>query len=283
MNLVCVGIPFYNAEKYLDYAIKSVLNQSYIGWEMILLDDGSTDLSLSLAQKYIYDTRVNVMSDGQNRGLVYRLNELVRLSKCKYFVRMDADDIMHPQRLEKQLQYLKEHPNVDIVGSWAYSINTKNQVISILKNKINPSMVKDVFNHSCFIHPSIMGKKEWFDNNPYNSTFVRIEDMELWCRTINCSNFHNLPEPLLFYREVGIPYLSKYLLSMHGERSLIRIAYKTRTIKKYTMLAKTWIKSIAYIVFTIFHLQNILIKSRSDKLHISHLKRASEDLLIAVE
>ena len=106
MNLVYVGIPFYNAEKYLDYAIRSVLNQTYTNWKMTLIDDGSTDSSLALARKYTSDTRVKVISDGRNKGLVYRLNELVKLSDCKYFVRMDADDIMHPQRLEKQLRYL---------------------------------------------------------------------------------------------------------------------------------------------------------------------------------
>ena len=108
MNLVYVGIPFYNAEKYLDYAIRSVLNQTYTNWKMTLIDDGSTDSSLALARKYTSDTRVKVISDGRNKGLVYRLNELVKLSDCKYFVRMDADDIMHPQRLEKQLRYLEE-------------------------------------------------------------------------------------------------------------------------------------------------------------------------------
>ena len=79
MNLVYVGIPFYNAEKYLDYAIRSVLNQTYTNWKMTLIDDGSTDSSLALARKYTSDTRVKVISDGRNKGLVYRLNELVKL------------------------------------------------------------------------------------------------------------------------------------------------------------------------------------------------------------
>ena len=159
MNLVYVGIPFYNAEKYLDYAIRSVLNQTYTNWKMTLIDDGSTDSSLALARKYTSDTRVKVISDGRNKGLVYRLNELVKLSDCKYFVRMDADDIMHPQRLEKQLRYLEEHPQADVVGSWAYSIDTGNRVVGILKNKVNPSVIGDVFAHACFIHPSVMGKE----------------------------------------------------------------------------------------------------------------------------
>lgn len=282
MTIVCVGISFYNAEKYLDYAIKSVLNQTYTNWKMILIDDGSTDSSLALARKYSNDTRVEVISDGQNKGLVYRLNQLVKLCNSMYFVRMDADDIMHPQRLEKQLRYLMEYPQIDVVGSWAYSIDVENKVIGILKNKENPSKMEDVFAHSCFIHPTIMGKKEWFENNPYDSRFIRMEDMELWCRTIEYSKFHNLPEPLLFYREVGIPYLSKYLSSMNGERKLIRKVYKEKAIRKYIMLMKTWIKSIVYIAFTFFRLQNVLIKNRANKMNDTFLQKASQDLLSAV-
>ena len=150
MNLVYVGIPFYNAEKYLDYAIRSVLNQTYTNWKMTLIDDGSTDSSLALARKYTSDTRVKVISDGRNKGLVYRLNELVKLSDCKYFVRMDADDIMHPQRLEKQLRYLEEHPQADVVGSWAYSIDTGNRVEKQGKSVCNRGCIC-----SCMLHTSI--------------------------------------------------------------------------------------------------------------------------------
>ena len=159
MNLVYVGIPFYNAEKIFGLCHTICTKSDLYQLEMTLIDDGSTDSSLALARKYTSDTRVKVISDGRNKGLVYRLNELVKLSDCKYFVRMDADDIMHPQRLEKQLRYLEEHPQADVVGSWAYSIDTGNRVVGILKNKVNPSVNKDVFAHACFIHPSLWQKR----------------------------------------------------------------------------------------------------------------------------
>lgn len=282
MSVICIGISFYNAEKYVNDAILSVMNQTYSDWSLLLVDDGSTDSSLKIINKYTVDPRVRVISDGQNRGLVYRLNQLINLSNAKYFVRMDADDIMHPKRLEKQLIFLKSNPQIDVVGSWAYSIDTKNRLQGVLKNKIKPVSLEDVFNHA-FIHPSIMGKKKWFEKNPYDSQFVRMEDMELWSRTVEYSNFYNLPEPLLYYREVGVPYLSKYLLSMSGERKLVRRVYGRKMLSKYKLLIRNYIKSFVYIVFSIFRLQNILIKKRSGKIDSTLLRQASEDLLKAIK
>ena len=264
MNLVYVGIPFYNAEKYLDYAIRSVLNQTYTNWKMTLIDDGSTDSSLALARKYTSDTRVKVISDGRNKGLVYRLNELVKLSDCKYFVRMDADDIMHPLRLERQVSFMENNAHIDVLGSWAYSIDVTNKVCGILKVNSNPDSLMDVFSHSCFIHPSIMGKTSWFQEHQYDSSFVRMEDMELWARTILNSSFHNLQEPLLYYREIGVPYLRKYLQSMTGERILIRKIYGDAvSFIKYEKMMKTYIKSLIYIFFSLINGQKYLIRKRS--------------------
>ena len=77
MKLVSIGIPFYNCEDYLAYAIKSVINQSYTNWELFLLDDGSTDNSLEIANSFRYDERIKVISDGLNKGLSFRLNQLI--------------------------------------------------------------------------------------------------------------------------------------------------------------------------------------------------------------
>src|SRR5690554_4188978 len=90
---VSIGIPFFNAEAYLLDAIKSVFAQTHQNWELILLDDGSTDRSLEIARS-IDDPRVRVYSDGQNKHLAARLNEIARLARYEYLARMDADDLM---------------------------------------------------------------------------------------------------------------------------------------------------------------------------------------------
>ncbi|WP_274972449.1 glycosyltransferase family 2 protein [Bacteroides fluxus] len=260
--LVTVGIPFYNSARFLKNAIQSVINQTYTDWKLILIDDGSTDTSLSVASSFI-DSRIEIISDGQNRGLIYRLNQLIEICDTKYLARMDADDIMHPQRLEKQLLFLEGNPHVDIVGSWAYSIDIYNQIHGILEYKNNPHAIMDVFRHQCFIHPSIVGRKKWFDENLYDSNYVRVEDMELWCRTINKSHFCNISEPLLFYREIGVPYLSKYLLSMRGVRKLIKVYNKSNKLRMCAMLLVNYLKSSVYIVAFCLKLQNVLIRRRS--------------------
>jgi len=99
--LISIGIPFFNAEKYLALAIQSVLHQTYTHWELHLVGDGSSDHSLNIAKAYeVKDARIKVISDGENHGLPARLNELSDIANGCFYCRMDADDMMFPNRLE---------------------------------------------------------------------------------------------------------------------------------------------------------------------------------------
>jgi len=278
-ELITIGIPFFNVEKYLDFAILSVINQSYKNWKLILTDDGSTDSSIDIAKKYLYDKRIRLIVDGKNKGLIFRLNQQIEMAESKYFARMDADDIMHPQRIEKQVCFLEENPNVDIIGSYAYSIDTKNNIHGLLIKKIHPCTLNDAFNHKCFIHPSVIAKIEWFKTNSYDAKYVRMEDTELWVRTIKQSNFVNLNIPLLFYRDVGVPYLKKYLQSTKGERYLIRNTFTCFiSIVRWQLLFKNYTKLLLYIIFSIFHLQNLLIKRRA--LYIDDIEKQNATVIL---
>src|SRR5690554_372042 len=126
--MITIGIPFYNDEHFLDFAIQSVFNQTYTDWKLILISDGGTDGSLSIARSYEKDPRVTIISDGENRKLPYRLNQIAQLSTTKYLARMDADDIMHPERIEKQLEILQKNPDIDVLGTNAYSIDDENNI-----------------------------------------------------------------------------------------------------------------------------------------------------------
>lgn len=279
---ICVGMSFFNDEDYLDSAIKSVVNQTFKDWRLLLINDGSTDNSLEIAKKYVNDERVTLLSDGENKGLVKRLNELIDISNCKYFARMDADDIMHLERLEKQFDYLQKHPNVDLVGCWAYSIDVNNKIEGLLQNEVHPKTVKSVLNHKCFIHPTVLGRREWFLKHHYDSSFLRVEDMELWCRTINSSSFYNIPEPYYYYREVGIPYLQKYMNSMRGERAVIRKYYGHRPLLKEYFMFKTYFKQAVYRIFSLLSLEDTLIQRRSSKLESSLIDKATNALLKSI-
>ena len=132
--IISIGIPFYNAEKYLEDAIFSVLAQTYEFWELILIDDGSSDNSLVIANMYAKkDSRIRVISDGMNKKLPYRLNQLIQESTGDFIARMDADDIMHPERLEKQLRFLETNKRYDLVSTGLVSIDNDNIVKVIEK------------------------------------------------------------------------------------------------------------------------------------------------------
>ena len=264
MIQVSIGIPFYNAQDFLEQAILSVLNQDYKSFELLLIDDGSTDKSLDIA--YLFqDERIKVIHDGLNKGLSARLNELVALSKGEYFARMDADDIMFPQRISQQLAYLQQHNEVDVVGSSAVTIDIKNKITGIICYPEHPNNISNVIKHQCFIHPSIMAKRSWFVQNPYDEGAIRMEDYNLWMRTFSKYRFYNIAEPLLFYRVSGLPYLDKYLLSMKGERK--ELQKNKQIIPNYhVVLLKNYLKCGLYMIFSALHLTNFLLQMRSTKL-----------------
>ena len=113
---VSILLPFFNAEQTLGPAIRSIIQQSYPHWELILIDDGSTDHSLEKAKRFD-DSRIKIVADGRNLKLPRRLNQGVKISRGRYIARMDADDVTYPDRIETQLQFLERNPQIDVVAS----------------------------------------------------------------------------------------------------------------------------------------------------------------------
>lgn len=270
-DLISVGIPFFNAEKFLSKAIESVISQSYDNWELLLLDDGSNDGSLEIAKRFEqHDNRVKVFSDGKNKGLGARLNELAMLSNGEYIARMDADDIMHPQRLETQLQILTDNPSIDVLGTNAYVID-ENDLVFGMRYRQQSGLIK--VEH--FIHPTIMGKKQWFLDNPYDEKAIRIEDAELWYRTKSSSNFYITYEPLLFYREFGNNYYKKYFQANGSAMHILNKYPEDKFWKNFFLSNK--IKGSVYKIFNMIGKEQILIERRSEE--IFEKKIAFENLL----
>lgn len=283
--LVSIGIPFYNCEKYLEFAIKSVINQSYTNWELILLNDGSTDNSLNIVRQFT-DKRIRIVSDNENKGLVFRLNELTHLAVGNYYARMDADDIMHYKRIETQLEFMINNPDVDVVGSNYYSIDISNNVIGITNVNPSPDSVNSVLKYGCFAHPSVMGKTEWFRNNKYDEKHnTMMEDYELWLRTVTFSNFKNLKEPLLFYRSVGVPTIKKYIRQTYNVNKVLkqRRKYKLSVVESLYYSALNYLKITLYIIFYIFGQIDYLIKMRSKKMDNKMIELSKQDLLKSIQ
>lgn len=255
--LISVGIPFYNSEKYLADAIKSVLAQTCQNWELILVDDGSTDNSLEIAREFEkQDNRIRVMSDGKNKKLPARLNQIIAESKGEYIARMDGDDIMHPNRLQKQIDILQSDSTIDVLGTNAYVIDTDNLVTGL-----RYSRTEGVEKINAFIHPSIMGKKQWFIANPYDEKAQRMEDAELWYRSKDSSNFMITFEPLLFYREFGGDYYKKYWGANISKKYMLQKYHNDKYWRYYFLDRK--MKGAIYWIANKFALEQKLIDKRS--------------------
>ncbi|MDB5206301.1 MAG: glycosyl transferase family 2 [Flavisolibacter sp.] len=197
-NLVSVVMAVYNGEKYVAKAIDSVLNQTYSNFELLVINDGSTDATEKVINTYRSHAKVRIVSR-KNLGLVATLNEGIRLSNGMYIMRMDADDICMPHRMETQVRFLTEH-QLDLVGS---SIKTfGNYINQVRKFPVEDAAIRfSLLFASCFAHPTILAKKEMLLQNPYDSDFDKIEDYEMWTRlAAKGYKLGNCPDVLLLYR-----------------------------------------------------------------------------------
>ncbi|MDN3667154.1 glycosyltransferase family 2 protein [Algibacter miyuki] len=269
--LVSIGIPFYNTEKYLKLAILSVLKQSYTNWELILMNDGSTDNSVAIAEEFANsDSRITLHNDGVNKGLPTRLNQLSQLANGQFYARMDGDDLMRPERIETQLEYLLKNPEVDLVGTGLVAIDKDNNIIGIRKGTTNDNKkytIHDLIHKGWCVHPTIMGKASWFKEHQYDEQLTRTEDFDLWVRTIGQSTFTKMQYLGIYYREESALSLKKYIVST---KQALRLYWKNKSIiggiNTFIISVKKVLKFLVYIVFNYTGLMPIIVKKRSEEM-----------------
>ena len=189
----------YNGQTYLREAIDSILQQSYSHFEFIIINDGSVDASLSIVQSY-NDSRIKIINNEGNKGLIYSLNKGIEQAKGKYIARMDADDISLPNRLQCQLEVFKANSQLVIVSSDFYLL--KQSTLTTIKQAFQQDSLKGTLLFApCFCHPTVMIKNIFKDNNlSYNKDFVHAEDYKLWTDLTHLGGFYNIRIPLLKYR-----------------------------------------------------------------------------------
>ena len=236
--LVTIGVPAYNAGKTIGAMIKTVLGQSYENWELLIVDDGSKDDTVAVAKSF-EDSRIKVFSDGENRKIAARLNQLVDMAQGRFFARMDADDEMLPDRIERQVGYLLANPEVDVLGGGAIIIDETGTVWGSRNVVAAPMEV------SSFIHPTVMGKLEWFRKNRYDERFSGVEDMELWRRSRKHSVFRILNGPLIRYRDPKTQSLKKIFFA---QRQNFRVVFLGREISFRSRLALFFKAAVKCIV-----------------------------------
>ncbi len=281
---ITIGIPFFNDEANLADSIRSVFAQTFQDWELILVDDGSTDRSLEIAYS-VKDSRVRVLSDGKHRRLPYRLNQITAEAQYDLIGRMDADDLISPNRFEKQLAILKS-PEIDLVTTGLCSITNDNRPIGMRRGSSNgPITGRKLLLGQCgIVHAAMLGRKAWFMRNPYDETTMLTEDYELWIRAYANKDFrlHILNEPLYYYREENTVTPEKLLKAYSSQIGLMK-KYGCLGFSRYGLalaIAKSRCKSALVKGLALQNKTDLLLKKRNapiiDESLLRHFNREIE-------
>lgn len=197
--LVSVVMPVYNGERYLAQAIESILNQTFQNFEFIVVNDGSTDETPAILRRY---DRLTVLNQ-ENQGVAAASNNGIALTSGKYIARLDADDFSLANRLERQVDFLESNPEIGILGSSAYIIDSENRKWGIQKMPLSDAELRWMGLFKCpFIHSSVIFRRELVDkiNALYDPAFAPSDDYELWIRLLKITRGMNLKSPAILYR-----------------------------------------------------------------------------------
>jgi glycosyltransferase involved in cell wall biosynthesis len=221
---ISILLPAYNAEKTISKSIESILNQSYKNFELIILNDGSTDSTQEIINTYS-DPRIVAMENESNIGLINTLNKGFTLSKGTFIARIDADDIwIDVDKLSNQVDFLIKNPNHVLVGTQAIIKNGKGN--SQTCYPLSDSEIrKSILSKNPFLHSSIVFKKDVLREIPYRKEDYLVEDYSLWLRLGLLGKFANLPD-----------YSLEYLVNPTGEtqkNNLKQTNNSFRLIKEY--------------------------------------------------
>lgn len=203
MPSVSVILPVYNAAPFLKEAIDSILVQTLTDFELLLINDGSTDGSESIIESYA-DERIRYIKNVKNCGLIFSLNKGIEMACGEWIARMDADDIALPQRLEKQVSFLSTN-SVDLLATTVKLIDKDGRPLADWKDDIANTTAcqikKFLPKNNCIAHPTVMGRAKLFKKYKYVHNQKYSEDYDLWLRlSTDGGIIDKLPEQLLLYR-----------------------------------------------------------------------------------
>lgn len=197
---VSVLLPTYNSEKFLIQCVNSILNQTYQNFEILVVDDSSSDNTREILKSY-KDKRIKII-DGPGKGLAAALNLGIKKAKGDYIARIDADDIAMPQRFEKQVAFLDEHPEFSIVGSWQEYFGNNN-TFHKADSEWDKLKVSLIFRCNLCHSTLMLRKSDMIKHNLFYPEKSLQEDYELWCKAIEYIKISNIPEVLGMYRVTG--------------------------------------------------------------------------------
>lgn len=266
---ISVLLSVYNAEKYVAIAIDSILNQSFTDFELIAVDDCSTDKSWDILQQYMKrDGRIISVRNQVNLGGCKTLNVGLELAKGKYIARLDNDDWCYPDRLEKQFNFLELHSEVGIVGGVMEIMNQNGKIIGKREYHISDGLIrKNIFRYSPFSHPLVMIRKSILDKvGYYDPACAPADDYDLYFR-IGCeSHFANLSDVLLRYRVVSGSITSSQTKKMELATTNVRNHYSKNHHYNFTYIDK---------IYNTLHYISIFLIPPKIKIYLFNLFRNS--------
>ncbi len=272
-NFVSIIIPVYNSEKYLSSCLLSIVNQTYKKIEIICIENGSNDNSYSILKIFSKNYKNIKVINLKKPSLSNALNKGIKLSKGEFIARMDADDISHPKRIEKQIKFLKKKKDVSIVGT---DINLIDENGNFLKKIKYPHKFKDLKKKleidSFVAHPSVMMRKKIFSIlKGYRYQFCPAEDYDLWLRALHHYKIENMGQTLLNYRQhsnkMGSVMDLQTILGATYARELyfkrLNLKIKSEKIKFNRLVKMKDVINIGVKKHKIFtHLMNIIRKNK---------------------
>lgn len=193
----------YNGQAYIKEAITSILNQTFSDFELLVIDDGSTDQTVSIVKSFD-DERIKLHRNEENIGLTKSLNKGLKLARGEYIARMDDDDVSLPQRLEMQVKFMDENQDVGACGSWLQIIDDTGEPTNVYETSSDHDEIVGMFLfHNAIFHPSVIIRKATLDEHKlsYDESFETTQDYDLWQRLSMVSRLANIPEALVKRRK----------------------------------------------------------------------------------
>lgn len=208
MPKVSVIMPVYNAEKYIAYAMESILNQTYEDLELILIDDKGYDKSMDIARGY-NDARIVILENECNKGIAYSRNRGIDYASGEYIAIMDDDDWTPEYRIKEEVEYLDSHPEMDVVGGAMNVIDESNAIKRLHLGQVvhNPKRIRaELMFHNMVPSSSAMIRKRFIEKNKlkYSDNMLGMEDYEFWTRCSLYGNITNLDKVMLHWRETTV-------------------------------------------------------------------------------
>lgn len=205
---ITVLMSVFNRAERVKAAIESLLAQTYSDWDLVVVDDCSTDdTPRTLIEFAARDSRIDVITNETNLGQSASLNRAWKAARGPLLARMDDDDVCLPERFARQVEFLREHPEIDILGTAAEYVDPSGRTLGILRRPASHAeLAREMYRNVPVLHPTVMLRREVLDSlDGYNVMLRRAQDHDLWFRAYRRFTFHNLSEPLLRYTAPSRP------------------------------------------------------------------------------